>query len=67
MHPKLRLTPPQLAFVISTRAMLAGGVGLLVAGKLAPRTRRAIGLGLAAVGAVATVPAVRTLRRAGAW
>ena len=58
---KHKLTTPQVAFIVATRAALAGGVGLLVSGKLSDRVRRAVGLGLVALGAVTTIPAARTL------
>jgi len=58
---KHKLTTPQIAFVVATRALLAGGVGLLVSGKLSGRVRRSVGLGLVALGAVTTIPAARTL------
>ena len=58
---KHRLTTPQVAFIVGTRAALAGGIGLLVAGKLPDRARRAVALGLVAVGVATTIPAVRTL------
>ncbi len=63
MHA-LKLTPPRLAFVIVTRALLAAGVGLLVAGKLPDRARRLIGSGLIAFGAITTFPAIRTIAHA---
>ena len=45
-------------FVVVTRAFLAAGVGLLVAGRLSDRQRRIIGATLVAIGAVTTVPAL---------
>ena len=45
-------------FVVGTRAALAAGVALLIAGKLSDRQRRMIGATLVAVGAVTTVPAL---------
>jgi sorbitol-specific phosphotransferase system component IIBC len=58
---KHKLTTPQIAFVVGTRAMLAAGIGLLMADKLSNRARRALGMGLVALGAVTTIPAARTL------
>jgi len=52
------LTLPELMFVVGTRAALAAGVALLIAGKLSDRQRRMIGATLVAVGAVTTVPAL---------
>ena len=60
----LKLTPPKLAFIIATRAALAGGIGLLASAKLSMKARRAIGLGLVALGAITTIPALRTLAAA---
>ena len=52
------LTAPELMFVVVTRAFLAAGVGLLVAGRLSDKQRRIIGATLVAIGAVTTVPAL---------
>jgi hypothetical protein len=60
----LELTPPKLAFVVATRALLGAGVGLLLSGKLRDSSARKLGLGLLAVGAATTVPALLTLRHA---
>src|SRR5438128_1991516 len=61
------LNLPTFAFVVGTRAALAGGIGLLMSNRLTAGQRRAIGAALAAVGAVTTIPAVfavvRGLRR----
>jgi hypothetical protein len=61
---KLELTPPRLAFIIITRALLAGGIGLLVSSKLSYGARRAIGKALVAFGAATTIPALHALRAA---
>ena len=58
---KHRLTTAEVAFIVGTRAALAGGIGLLVAPKLPDRTRRAVAMGLVALGVVTTIPAARTL------
>jgi hypothetical protein len=62
------LEAPVFAFVVATRAALAGGVGLLVSERLSAKRRRALGTALVAVGAATTIPAVvsvvRGLRRA---
>jgi hypothetical protein len=55
---------PMLAFVVSTRAALAAGIGLLLADKVPPERRRRIGAALVAVGAATTVPAVIAVRNA---
>jgi hypothetical protein len=54
---------PTFAFVITTRAALAAGVGLLVSQKLSHDRRRRIGAALVAIGAVTTVPAAISLMR----
>ncbi len=64
MHRKLKLTRPNLAFIVGTRAVLGSGIALLAAGRIPPRIRRAVGLGLLAVGVVTTIPMIRTLMRA---
>lgn len=54
---EVRLTVPELLFVVGTRAMLAGGVALLIASRLSRDQRRFIGATLAIIGAVSTIPA----------
>ena len=54
---------PALGFIVSTRAALAAGVGLLVAGRLPDQKRRAVGMALVGVGAVTTIPAAWWVRR----
>jgi len=54
---------PMLAFIVSTRAALAAGIGLLLADKVPAERRRRIGAALVAVGAATTVPAVIAVRR----
>jgi hypothetical protein len=53
---------PSFAFVVVTRAALAGGIALLVSGKLSDARRRAIGTALVAIGAATTLPAVLAIR-----
>jgi hypothetical protein len=64
-HVALNL--PTFAFVVGTRAALAGGIGLLVSERLTTTRRRAIGAMLVAVGAATTIPAaiavIRSARR----
>jgi hypothetical protein len=55
------LRPSILGFVIVTRAALAFGVGLLVAGRIPEPRRRAIALTLIGIGAATTLPAVRAV------
>ena len=61
------LDAPVFAFVVATRAALAGGIGLLLSERLSAERRRALGTALVAIGAVTTIPAaysmVRGLRR----
>jgi hypothetical protein len=61
------LNLPTFGFIVTTRAALGVGIGLLVAERLSAERRRAIGATLVAVGAATTVPAVfsvvRGLRR----
>ncbi|HEV8392891.1 MAG TPA: hypothetical protein VGQ37_01400 [Vicinamibacterales bacterium] len=56
------LKPRSFGFVVGTRAALAFGVGLLVAGRIPEERRRRIGLALLGLGAATTVPAIRMLR-----
>jgi hypothetical protein len=64
MQRKLKLTRPNLAFMVATRAVLGSGIALLAAGAIPPRIRRVVGLGLLGVGLVTTIPMIRTLMRA---
>ena len=58
---KHKLSTPQVAFIVGTRAALAAGVGLLVSKKLPQDVRKRLGIGLVALGALTTIPAARTL------
>ena len=51
-----RLTFPELALVGSTRGALGAGLGLLLADRLSPEQRRAVGWTLLLVGALSTIP-----------
>ena len=53
----LVLSPPLLGFVVGTRAALAFGVGLLVAGRIPEARRRTLALTLIGIGAATTIPA----------
>ena len=57
------LKPQTFGFLVSTRAALAFGLGLLVASRIPETRRRRIGLALLGLGAATTVPAIRMLRR----
>jgi hypothetical protein len=61
----LVLTLPTFGFIVSTRAALAFGVGLLAANRISEPRRRAIGSTLVAIGAVTTIPAVMSVVRHG--
>ena len=54
---------PTLGFIVSTRAALGVGVGLLVSERLPAPRRRAIGATLIAIGAATTVPAAMSVIR----
>jgi hypothetical protein len=64
---RIVLDPRMFAFIVSTRAALGVGIGLLVSGTLAATRRRAVGTTLVALGAATTIPAafsvIRGLRR----
>jgi len=47
---------PELALVAGTRALLGAGVGLLLADRLSPEQRKAVGWTLLGVGVVTTIP-----------
>ncbi len=51
-----RITLPELALVAGTRAALGAGLGLLLADRLSPDQRRAVGWTLFLVGALSTIP-----------
>jgi hypothetical protein len=51
-----QLTLPELALVGATRGMLGAGVALLVADRLTPETRRAVGRTLFLIGLVSSLP-----------
>ena len=53
---KHEVTIPEIGLIAATRAMLGAGVALLLADKLAPEQRRAIGWTLVAVGILTTFP-----------
>jgi hypothetical protein len=59
----IALDPRIFGFIVGTRAMLAAGAGLLLAERLPPLQRRAVGAALVAVGVVTTIPAVIAVRR----
>jgi hypothetical protein len=50
------LTLPEIALIGGTRAALGAGLGLLLADRMKPETRRAVGWTLVAVGVLTTFP-----------
>ena len=59
----LVLTPPLLGFLVGTRAALAFGVGLLVAGRIPEEWRQRLAVTLIAFGAATTIPAAMSILR----
>ena len=51
-----RITLPELMLVAGTRAALGAGLGLLLADRLPPDQRRAVGWTLVAIGVLTTFP-----------
>jgi hypothetical protein len=45
-----------IALIAGTRAILGIGIGLLLAGRFAPETRKAIGWSLIGLGGLSTIP-----------
>jgi hypothetical protein len=50
------ITLPELGLIAGTRAALGAGIGLLLADRLDPARRRAVGWTLLLVGAATTIP-----------
>jgi hypothetical protein len=59
----MTLDAPVFAFIVATRAALAGGIGLLLSEKLSAERRRALGTALLTIGAATTIPAVYSVVR----
>jgi hypothetical protein len=55
---EVQLTRPEIGFIVITRALLAAGVALLLADRLSADRRRSVGITLALVGFLTTIPAV---------
>lgn len=53
---EVTLDLPELAIVAGTRAMAGAGLGMLLADKMNPEQRRAVGWTLFLIGAISTVP-----------
>ncbi len=49
-------TIPEIMLIAATRVALGAGLGLLIAGKLSPDTRKGAGWALLAFGAVSSIP-----------
>ena len=60
------VTIPELSMIAGTRAMIGAGVALLVADRLMPEQRRAIGWTLTFVGGLMTIPLALELAGAAA-
>jgi hypothetical protein len=50
------ITLPELGMIAGTRAALGAGIGLLLANRLDPGQRRAVGWTLLLFGAITTIP-----------
>jgi hypothetical protein len=59
----LELNFPTLGFIISTRALLGVGIGLLLSSRVPAHRRRPLGLTLLGIGAATTIPAIAAIRR----
>jgi predicted SnoaL-like aldol condensation-catalyzing enzyme len=57
------LNLPTFGFIVSTRAALGVGIGLLLSERLPPERRRAVGATLIGIGAASTVPAAIAVLR----
>src|SRR5215471_7620952 len=55
---RLDLNLPTFGFIVSTRAALGVGIGLLLSSKIPESRRRTVGLTLVGVGAATTIPAL---------
>lgn len=52
----VNLALPELALIAATRGMLGAGIALLLADCLTREQRKAVGLTLAGIGALSTIP-----------
>jgi hypothetical protein len=59
---KVTLALPELGLIAMTRGMLGMGIGLLLGEVLDRRTARGVGIALAAVGVLTTVPLILHLQ-----
>jgi hypothetical protein len=58
---KFMLSPRTFGFIVSTRAALGFGLGLLAASRIPESQRRRLALSLIGIGAATTIPAARAL------
>jgi len=58
---ELVLSLPTFGFIVSTRAALGVGIGLLAAENLPAHRRRTVGAALVTIGAATTIPAAISL------
>jgi hypothetical protein len=56
---KMKLSTPELMFIIGTRVALGAGVVLLLSDRLKPSTRKKAGIALMSIGGVTTIPAAK--------
>jgi len=54
----IRLSPPLLEFIVTTRVALGFGLGLVAADRIPENRRRTIGFSLLAIGLASTIPAM---------
>lgn len=52
----VKLSMPEVALIAGTRVALGAGLGLLLAGQLSRKERKAVGTALTLVGVISTVP-----------
>lgn len=52
----VKLSMPEVALIAGTRVALGAGLGLLLAGQLSRKERKAAGTALTLVGVISTVP-----------
>jgi len=56
LDPTKQISLPELSLLVGTRAILGGGIVLLLADRLSDSQRKAVGWALVAVGAASTIP-----------
>jgi hypothetical protein len=55
-NKQVQISLPELALVGGTRALIGGGLGLLLADRLSEAQRKAVGWTCLAIGALSTIP-----------